>query len=59
MLDKHYEGQGFSYRFDKCDKLVSVRLSEKDLDILNNLFPGKNLSFQIRSAIHRCNDAGK
>lgn len=54
MWDKHYSGQGFRYNNSGyTDKLVSVRLSKAELLILENAYPGKSLSFAIRSAIHK------
>lgn len=52
MWDKHYQSEGFSYRSSVCDKSITIRLSDVELDILKNYFPGKNVSFSIRSIIH-------
>lgn len=52
MYNKHYENQGFCFRLNKCDKAISVRLSSEEIKILNRCFPGKNVSYQIRSIIH-------
>lgn len=34
------------------NKPYSVRLSDNEIRILNEYYPGESLSFQIRSAIH-------
>lgn len=53
MWDKHYKGQGFRYSSASyTDKIVSVRLSDAEMRILKNKYPGMSLSFAIRSAIH-------
>lgn len=54
MIDKHYKDEGYLtyYSSAKVTHIVSLRLSSIDLQVLNDLYPGKNLSYQIRSAIH-------
>ncbi len=59
MWNKHYDGQGFVYRSNRVDKVVTVRLSEEELAILKRFFPGHTISYGIRSAIHTLNDSGK
>ena len=39
-------------RTHHLDKLYSVRLSDTEIRILNEYYPGESLSFQLRSAIH-------
>lgn len=52
MFDKHYKDEGLFRGYNKLDKVVSVRLSVEELEILEKFYPGKSVSFAIRSAIH-------
>lgn len=53
MKMHQFDIYGVKHRFDHhLTKVFSVRLSDEELCILNRYFPGENLSFQMRSAIH-------
>ena len=52
MFDKHYQNQGFSWRCDKVNNVITVRLSDEEIDMLSKMFPDDTKSFAIRSLIH-------
>lgn len=54
MIDKHYENEGSSwYCSNKVKKVITIRLSYDEINILKKLYPGKTISFAIRSLIHK------
>ena len=52
FYDKHFDSEGRVYSFNKVDKVITVRLNDIDIGILQRNYPGKTLSYAIRSAIH-------
>ena len=53
MKTDFFDVWGAGRRFDHhLTKIVTVRLSDRELRILERNFPGVSLSYQIRSAIH-------
>lgn len=49
---KHYEG-GRYWTNVRVDKIVSIRLSYEQQRIIEKYFPGKSVSFAIRTMIHK------
>lgn len=49
---RHYEG-GKYWSNVRVDKIVSIRLSEEELKIINKRFPGNSISYAIRTMIHQ------
>lgn len=54
LNDKHYENENCSYLSrNKVTVSKSLRLSEDDLELISIMYPGKTLSYAIRSCIHQ------
>lgn len=53
MKTDQFDIYGSGRHFDHhLTKIVTVRLSDRELRVLDRHFPGASLSYQIRSAIH-------
>ena len=50
--NKHFQGESYCRNIDYTVR--SVRLSRDEEKILYEMYPGKSLSFAIRSCIHFC-----
>lgn len=52
---KHYENEENCYLKSHCvTKQISIRLSDEEIKIIKELYPGKSVSYSIRSMIHKC-----
>lgn len=59
MKTDYFDVWGAGRRFDHhLTKIVTVRLSDWELRILERNFPGVSLSYQIRSVIHALEQKG-
>lgn len=54
MYDKHYQNEGLTWHnSNKVEKVITVRLSYDEINILKKLYPNNTISFAIRSLIHK------
>ncbi len=54
---KHYEGETHPWLYSATN-IKTIRLSDEELRILDDLYPGKSLSYAVRSLIHKADVLG-
>lgn len=53
IVSKHYENENWYDSRRSVNRTISVRISDRELEILRKLYPNRSLSFAVRSLIHK------